>query len=294
MNSNKEDKAARNPIYSLISMIDDPDPEVYEKIFESITGFGSAAIPVLENVAENTFDPEVLERLQELIEKIHTEGIVNDLQRWKVSENHDLIQLLQILSKFHFRNIDMLALNDRIVALQREIWLELNEHLTSFECVRLVNHFMFRSWSISPANTGIFKPEHFFLNKILESRKVHPAILGTLYLGFSQRLTLPVFYVALPDNFILAYASQPRFNPSFDPGEALFYINPLLDGVIFNKIEIDRFLEINNMIPQPEYYQAFDNLRVAKLIIGLMRNLYQDEGNHLKKEAVNRMIQVFG
>ncbi len=293
MDLSKEGKASRNPIYSLISMIDDPDPVVYEKISESITGFGSAAIPILENVAESTFEPEVLERLKELIEKIHTEGIVNDLHRWKASENQDLIQLLQILSKFHFRNIDMLALNDRIAAMQREIWLELNEHLTSFETVRLVNHFMFRTWNISPASTDVFKPDHFFLNKILDSHKAHAVILGTLYLGLCQRLTLPVFYVGLPDNFILAYTSQPRFSPIFGPGEILFYINPLLEGVIFNKTEIDRFLKTNNMAPKPEYYQAFDNLRVARLIAGIMQNLYQDEGSQLKKEAVNRMMQVF-
>jgi len=292
MDLSKEGKASRNPIYSLISMIDDPDPVVYEKIAESITGFGSAAIPVLEKVSENTFDPPILERLEELIEKIHIDGIFNDLHRWKGSENHDLLQLMQILSKFHSRSIDMIALNNRITAMQREIWLELNENLTSLECVRLVNHFMFRSWGFSNDNSGTIEPGNFFLDKVLDRKKVHPLTLGVFYLAVCQRLTLPVFYVGLPDNFIIAYTSQPRFTPIFDSGEILFYINPLLDGVIFNRSEIDRFLKTNNMPPQPEYFQAFDNLRVAGLIISVLKSIYERNDDQLRISAVNRIAQI--
>jgi hypothetical protein len=35
-----------------------------KKISDSITSLGSAAIPVLENVKDNTFDSEVLQRLE--------------------------------------------------------------------------------------------------------------------------------------------------------------------------------------------------------------------------------------
>jgi regulator of sirC expression with transglutaminase-like and TPR domain len=273
-------------------MIDEPDPVVYEKIADSIAGFGSAAIPVLEKVSENSFDPFILERLEDLIEKIHFDGILNDITRWKGSENHDLLQLMQILSKFHFRSTDMVAFNNRITEMQREIWLELNENLTSLECVRLVNHFMFRSWGFSNDSPGLPEPGNFFLSKVLEGKKAHPLTLGVLYLGLCQRLTLPVFYVGLPDNFILAYTNQVRFNPLSDPGEILFYINPLLEGVIFNRKEIDRFLKTNNMPPQPEYYQAFDNLRVAALIVSVIKDIYERNDDQERILAVNRMAQI--
>jgi hypothetical protein len=292
MEPKQQGKEPRNPIYSLISMLDEPDPLIYEKISDSITGLGSGAIPVLEDVAENTFDPKILDRLEDLVRTIHAEGIRNDLQRWKVSENHDLIQFLQILSKYHFRKLDMVQLNDRIAAMQKEIWLELNENLTSLECVRLVNHFILRTWNFAPDNSNLLDADVFFLNTVLQHKKAHPATLGAFYLGFCQRLTLPVFYVGLPENFILAYTSQPFFKPRFKPGEILFYINPLLDGVIFNKLEIESFLKNHEIPSQPQFFEVADNLRVGALILREMQKIYHGSGEQYRVSDVQRMIGI--
>mgnify|MGYP002619784419 CR=1 FL=1 len=292
MDVNKQEKDSRNPIFSLVSMLDDPDPVVYEKISDSILNLGSGAIPVLQEVAENSFDPLVLERLNELICNLHSEGIINDLQRWKNSENQDLIQLLQILSKFHQPELDMVKFNERITAMQKEIWLELNENLTSLECVRLVNHFFYKTWGFISENANNHEPDLFFLNKSLEGKKTHPATLGAFYLGMCQRLTLPVFYVGLPENFILAYTSQPLYKPDFKPGTILFYLNPLLNGVIFNKTEIDVFLKNHNIASRPEYYEASGNIQVAILMLNEMRNVYESKNAHEKIGYIQKMIAV--
>jgi hypothetical protein len=263
-----------NPIYSLISMIDEPDPVLFEKISDSITSLGSAAIPVLEDVKENTFDNEVLQRLEKIIQSIHAEGIANDIQRWKTSGNPDLLQFLQILSKYHSRNLDMIRLNELLTAMQKNVWLELNENLTSLECIRLINHFVFQTWGLVSDETNMLAPDVFFLNQIIEDKKAHPVVLGAFYLAICQRLSLPVFYVGLPDNFILSYTRQPVFKPNFKPGEILFYINPLLQGVIFNRVQIDRFLENHKIPPKPGYYEALDNLPVAALLLKEMQKIY--------------------
>jgi len=282
----------QSPIYSLISMLDEPDPVTYQKISDSIVNFGSAAIPVLEMVSENTFDAQVLERLDELIHRIHTDGILLDLHRWKNTEAHDLIQLLQILSKYFYRSLDMVALNERIAEMQREIWIELNENLTSLECIRLVNHFIFKSWGITVNSSNMPEPGNFFLGSVLESKIAHPALMGALYLGICQRLTLPVFYVALPGNFILAYSSQPVFEPEFRSGPILFYINPLLEGVIFNKTEIERFLGTQQMTPQPEYFEASENSRVAVLMIMEMQKIFAGTGDHGRVNDARQMVEI--
>lgn len=283
---------SKSPIYSLISMLDEPDPQTYQKISDSIVNFGSAAIPVLEKVSENSFDAQILERLDELIHRIHTDGILHDLHRWKVTETHDILQFLQILSKYHFRTLDMVALNDQITDMQKKIWLELNENLTSLECIRLVNHFTFKSWNLVPDSSNMLEPGNFFLSSVLDSKKTHPALLGAFYLGVCQRLTLPVFYVGLPENFILAYTSQPVFKPVFKSGPILFYINPLLEGVIFNKTEIDRFLKSQEITPKPEYYEAVENIRVAVMMLREMQKIFTGTGDHDRVSDVQRMIGI--
>lgn len=279
-------------IRPLISMIDEPDPLLYSKISESILNHGPEILPVLEESLDNVFDPVVSVRLEDIIRELHSRNMVADIRKWRYSEEHDLIQLLQILSKFHFRRLNMVEFNDRIAAMQRSIWLELNEHLTSLECIRLVNHFVLQTWGLKPSNTNMLDANIFFLNRVLDNKTAYPATLGAFYLGICQRLTLPVYYVALPENFILAYKTNISYDPRLTPGGVLFYTNPLLDGVIFNKVEIERFLKNHQMPEKPHYFEPTDNLRVASLLLREMQRIYQGTGDQANIINVGKLIRV--
>lgn len=279
-------------IRSLISMLDEPDPLLYSKISETILNLRPEVMPALEESLDNVFDPLVTERLEEIIREIHSGNIVSDIRKWRRSEEHDLIQLLQILSKYHFRRLNMVDFNNQIAAMQRSIWLELNEHLTSLECIRLVNHFVFQTWGLKPSNTNMLDVNNFYLNKVLENKAAYPATLGAFFLGVCQRLTLPVYYVALPENFILAYKTNTGYQPRLTPGGILFYINPLLDGVIFNRVEIERFLKTHKMPEKPHYFEPADNLRVASLLLREMQKIYQGTGDQANIINISKLIRV--
>lgn len=277
-------------ILSLISMLDEPDINLYGKISQSIINIGDPAMEMLEEAKENTFDPDMSERLEEVILAIHTNNIKEDLKAWKHSYNKDILQLLQILNKFHNRRLDTLELNNRVNSMHKVIWLEMNEDLTSLECIRLVNHFVFRTWQYKPDTSGKPETDLFFLNNAINNKTAHPSILGALYLGLCQRLNLPVYYVALPENFILAYTSQTSFKPAIETTIVLFYTNPLLEGIIFNMSEIEKFLKNHDVISKPEFFEPADNLLVASLLLREMKELYQASGNQMKINGVNQLI----
>jgi regulator of sirC expression with transglutaminase-like and TPR domain len=288
----QKQKTSQHPIHSLISMLDEPDSVLFEKISASIINFGSGALTILDNALDDSFDPLISSRLRDLIDHIHTDTIVHDLKRWKSSLNQDVFQLMIILASYYNRNLNAADLNEKINGLQKQIWLELNENLTSLECVRLVNHFIFQTWKFRRNDDNLLNTDLLFVNSFLEGKTGSSSMLGAFYLGMCQRLSLPVFFIELPDNFILAYTRQALFSSKFKPGQVFFYINPLLDGVIFNKSEIERFLKTSNIPSKPHYFEPCTNLRVASLLLRELRNYFVGSMDDHRVNQVQRMLAV--
>ncbi|HET7818190.1 MAG TPA: hypothetical protein VFL70_02680 [Bacteroidia bacterium] len=51
---------------ALLSLLDDPDKNVYQHVREKLLSIGNEAIPALENVWENSFDVTMQTRLKRL------------------------------------------------------------------------------------------------------------------------------------------------------------------------------------------------------------------------------------
>jgi len=53
------EKNRNTELEALISLIDEPDEEIFRTIRDRIFAHGKEAVPVLEHLWENTFDPSV-------------------------------------------------------------------------------------------------------------------------------------------------------------------------------------------------------------------------------------------
>jgi len=93
--------------------------------------------------------------------------------------------------------------------------------------------------------------------------------LGILYLIFTKTLSIPVFGVNLPEQFILAYSEKPsESNASqISDFDALFYINPINKGAIFKKEQIDFFLKQLNLKPEKSYYYPCNNVIIIQRLL---------------------------
>ena len=60
-------------IKALIRLLDDDDPEVFESVNARILSYGAVVIPELEEAWDASLDPELHERIEELIHQIQFE-----------------------------------------------------------------------------------------------------------------------------------------------------------------------------------------------------------------------------
>jgi hypothetical protein len=79
-------------VSALISLIEDPDEEIFIQVKKELHRYGDALIPQLEHYWEmNSYGPLFNKRVELLIQELHYGGIYKRLREWKESDQ-DLLE----------------------------------------------------------------------------------------------------------------------------------------------------------------------------------------------------------
>jgi regulator of sirC expression with transglutaminase-like and TPR domain len=280
---------------ALISLLDDPDEEIYQPIRQKLKDLGISIIPELEEAWEHSTDKLFQSRVENLIHQLQLEKTAKDLEDWARNGQSDLLKGVLIVSRYQYPDLNEENILTRIETIKRDIWLELNDHLTALEKVKVINHILFDVHGFSGNTDNYHSPQNSFFNTVLESKKGNPLSLSILYAILSQSLNIPIYGVNLPEHFVLAYVDS--FDQMPAPDELsqfpiLFYINAFSKGTVFARQEIDNFLTQLKIEPRPRFYEPCTNLDIIKRI---MRNLimaYDKSGYPQRKEEIEELLTM--
>lgn len=265
-------KTSERDIQALISMMDEPDPDIYEEISAKILLCGDEAMPFLEDAVEQSMDEKMRERLEFLQQRIRNEALGNELITWASENNHDLLDAwLRITKCFYpYSNTDAIDLD--LHNIRKDIWIEMNDNLTALEQVKVFNHVFFEIYNFKGNTNDYYNPDNIFINKVLEFRMGNPLSLSMLYMLIAQEVDLPVLGINLPEHFVLAYMGE-RFdteNMKIQHDRALFYINVFGDGKAFSAEGINSFLHNLGMEPLPAFFAPCSN---EQIVIRMLNNI---------------------
>ena len=250
-------------IKSLISLLDDPDTNVFNTVSEKIIMEGNAVIPVLENVWEKSTDPVLQSRIENIIDSIQYNYLAGEFQKWAQSPEMDLLQGTILVAKIQYPELNPSPIHEELEKIRRDIWLELNSSLTALEKVKIINHVIFTLHGYKPDTSNYFAPKNYFINTLIETKQGGPIILSLFYAIIAQKLGLPIYCVNLPHNFVLGYKDRYYQKTSDYPAEEkrsiLFYINPFNQGSLFGAKEIELFLKQQKIEEEINFYLPCSN-----------------------------------
>lgn len=276
---------------ALISLIDEPDEEIFRTIRDRIFVHGKEAVPVLEHLWENTFDPTIQHRIEDLIHVIQFENLKKEMNEWSQFGHHDLLQGALLVTKFQYPDLDEDAIIKKIGAYSQDVWLELNQNLTGLEKVKVINHILFDIHKLTGNLTNINSADNFYLNSLLDTKKGSPLILGVIYISISQSLRIPVYGVDLPRHFVLAYTDEILLTQRDIPeGDVLFYINPFNKGAVFTKNEIEMFIKQLKLERKDSYFVPCDNKTIIRRMMNELIYIYDQSGNPGKKDEMTELL----
>ncbi|MEJ6796512.1 MAG: transglutaminase-like domain-containing protein [Flavobacteriales bacterium] len=287
-----------NQIDALISLIEDPDEIIFSQVKSEIKNYGADVIPKLEKEREtSSFGPLYIDRIDQLIQSIQLESISVKMKEWHASEEKDLLEGALLINQFQYPSYNPDLIRKEITRIRQDVWLELNDNLTGFEKVRIMNHILFNVHGFSGNKSNYTSPNNSFLGDVLSSKKGSPLSLAILYQVLANSLDIPIYGVNLPNHFILCYMDEHGIASMLDETVAengiLFYINPFSDGTVIHKNEIDEFLFHLNLPEKVKFYKPCDNSDIINRLINNLIFGFQEKGDELKVEGLRELQNVF-
>jgi len=283
-------------IKALITLLDDPNEEVFASVENELLKERVDIVPELEEAWENSFDGLFQERIEGIIHNIQLRDIYSELKKWLMSEHRELLQGAFLVCKYQYPELTLSSITDVLAQLRKEIWLQLSEHLTSLEKVRIVNHILFDEHKYSRNTSRFLAPENNFISEVLTTRKGNPISLSIIYSLLCNQLGLPVFGVNLPKNFILAFMDETAVvdeGTMVDTTSVLFYINPINKGAVLGKREIEYFIKQQKIDLKDEYFLPCDNAIIVRRLFFNLSNAYDNKGDEAKKEEIKKFLALF-
>lgn len=288
----------------MLYLLDDSDDRVVEEIENRLMEMGSKVIPVLEKAWPQENNPKRVERILHLIKEINSRVLCEELNKWKESEEQDLLEGVLIIDKLNNPLIDKQLIENKLDKIKLDAWLELKYDLTSFEKVKILNYVFFDMHQFKGDTEQYHNAKNSFISHVLDTRKGNPVSLAVIYSIIAQRLNIPIYGVNLPQHFILGYLKDfeweliQRFNdePTLgneEGGDILFYINPFNSGLIFSRENIIQFLDQLKLEPKDSYFRVCSNEEIIKRILRNLITAYEKEKNEAKLQLVKLMMETF-
>ena len=282
-----------NSIKALVRLIDDPDDNIFEHVRDQLLEHGTAAIPFLESSwEEDDYGLLFQTRIEDLIHDIQFESSKHALQDWIDSPNKDLLEGALIIAMYQYPNLEPSEVHSRIQEIRKSIWLELSEHQTAYEKVRVFNKVFYGQFGFNGNSKDFHSPLNSFINTVLESKKGNPLSLCLIYSIIAQSLDLPIYGVNLPNHFVLTYVDEDQINPyikSDNKYGGLFYINAFSRGGIFDENEIKEFLK---GLGKPELKEYFEPCSNSAIIVRMLTNLISSFQQSGSAEKVRELIEL--
>jgi regulator of sirC expression with transglutaminase-like and TPR domain len=276
---------------ALMSLLDEPNEDIFQAIHDRIFAHGMEAVPILEHAWENSFDPLIQHRIENLIHQIQFDSLKKELNEWSQFGHHDLMQGALLVTRFQYPDLNEEDIIKKIGQFSQDIWLELNQNLTGLEKIKVINHILFETHKLAGNITNMNAAENFYINNLLDTKKGSPLILGIIYISIAQGLKIPIYGVDLPKHFVLAYTDEIMISPRDIPeGDVLFYINPFNRGAVFTENEIELFIKQLKLERKDSYFTPCDNKTIIRRMMNELINIYDQSGNPVKRDEMTELL----
>lgn len=272
-------------IDALITLLDDPDEEIFSHIRRRLLGYDHDVVPFLEKAWESKFTGNALfqNRIEDLIHEIQFGRVSTSLKTWAEEGGRVLLDGLLLICRYQYPDLDEQKTIKQIKQIQQDTWLELTPSMTALERIRVMNRIFFDVHGFSGNTTNYHAPQNSYLNNVLESKRGNPLSLCSLYMIIARNIGIPLYGINLPRHFILAY-SEPDGGLEVNTGDTgqrssvLFFINVFNRGTILSQEDINHFLKQLNLPYDPSYYSPCNNLSMMKRWLNNLSYAYEKSG----------------
>tara|TARA_B100001057_G_scaffold478504_1_gene549021 strand:- start:521 stop:1375 length:855 start_codon:yes stop_codon:yes gene_type:complete len=274
---------------ALISLLEDPDNEVFDSVKYRLLELGIEVLPELENAWESNFDSLVQDRAEKIIHEIHFRDIVKSLKKWIQKKDKNLIEAWFIISKYQYPDIDEQFYRTKIYNLVSQINVELEKSFSELEKISAFNKVFFDQNGFKGNTRNFQSPDNSFINSVIDNHKGNPLSLSMLYIIIAVQLGLPICGINMPKHFIIGFEDEKEING--DPIK--FYINPFSKGTILSRQDLEVFLKREKLKEESKYFTPCGNIAIVKRLLNNLLHSFIFQSKKEKAEEIITLIRLF-
>ena len=279
---------------ALFSLIDDPDEEIFHLISKRIVTYGRDIIPCLEDLCETTIDNKVQNRIEEIIRQVQFDNLISEVQLWIAENTHDLLTGSHLVASYSYPHLSLENLRQQFNELKRDIWLEMNKYLTTLETTTLVSDILFQIQKIQLERINYNHMEKFCLHSLLEDKKGNAISNGILYQHLCESLDIPVGFISIPDQHILACYPRdviPSEISKVPSSDILFYIDAA-SGNLLSRVDLIRYFLDYNIPKKDDYFKPLSHQKIIATMASEVGKCYLAKRDLDRKQDLDKIASL--
>jgi len=282
-------------LQALITLLDDPDQAVYEMVERELLQEKNLQVEELEHIWETSLDELIQIRIENLIQQIQFRETSTKIQDWANQKEVDLFEGFFLISQYQYPELKMKNIQSQLKKISSDVWLEINNRLTSIEKITVLNHILYDVNKFTINLSNLQSPQNCYLNQVLETKKGNPISLAIIYTLIARDLGFPVQLINFPKNPLLAYIDRETAKKAHGEdynSSVLFYINPANRGAIIGRKEIEFFMKKNENADPNLFETPCEDKKIIKLLIESLISSYQSLGHQDKVDDLNAIAEL--
>ena len=274
---------------ALISLLEDPDKEIFDSVKSRLVELGVEVLPEHESAWESNYDSLIQERSENIIYEIHFRDIVKSLKKWIQKKDKNLLEAWFIISKYQYPDIDEQFYRTKIYNLVSQINLEVEQTYSELEKISAFNRVFFTQNGFRGNTRNFQSPDNSFINTVIDKHMGNPLTLSMLYIIIAEKINLPICGVNMPKHFIIGFEDVNEING--DPIK--FYINPFNKGAILNRQDLEVYLKREKLKEDSKYFTPCGNTTVIKRLLNNLFHSFTFQSKNEKAQEIITLIRLF-
>lgn len=189
---------------ALLSLIDDPDGEVYQTVTDKIMGYGVTIKPNLEHLWETTLDESVQHRIESLMHQIDLIELEKAIDTWK-SGDQNLIEGAFLLSQYHQPDVSNEPVWEKINEIYKDIWLEIEPSGESMNYYEKTAQILYKYHKLNGEDIDITKPNNFLIHLALPQNHLNTILSAIIYQTLCEQLSIVTRVVCIAGMPVIVY-----------------------------------------------------------------------------------------
>ncbi len=244
---------------SYLRLLDDRSLNVRNGLTEVFRDHGEDAVSFLNKLIDQN-SPDLAPHAKFFLRELGEINTVSDFREFITSMNYELETgslLLERTVHTDRKVEDYQNLLNEMAERAKELIVE---NATPLQICQTLNRVIFHEYEFRGAVEDFYNPQNSFLGEVLERRRGIPLTLSLIYQLVAQRCGFQLEPIGFPIRFMVGCfeASEP------------FFIDPFSNGTILTRMDIEIFLQENDIYPEDSFFQPTP---VGEILCRCCRNL---------------------